>query len=321
MKTFKNSRQTNYWLLLLPFVFLFAIACSSDDDDEPIAPPTPLDAQEDFHDVMQAINESIGIMDDIRFNSWDALMGPPEGTAPGEEFNGTPPHGGAVAQRLSTTGCMNVTIDSSQIAQQILRATFSFGDSCTIEQTVFSGSYTFEFHQNELLIPDRASITFNNLGIDGATVNGTVTYQFAYSVSSNLQDSITRQQTTKDIRITGPDRQFTIDGTELFVLSRDSISLARNYSGTVNGETVFTTSTQEPIIYTMACERSISPDQPMNVGPVSGIERLTITNAGQARSFTVNYGNGACESIYTVTDDNGYIMAFSFGDRTPVSTP
>ena len=195
--------------------------------------------------------------------------------------------------------------------------TVDFGTAgCTDKKgNVRTGKIIIIFTPGKRLYPGFSNtVTFVDFKINGVKVEGTRTVK---NVSPNLDGDITYEITLTGGKLTFPDgttatrethhfRQWFRNGTPL-VLSDDQQKILASFTAPNSTSTTSTASgtnrkgysyqmqVTKDIVYKVSClETKIFI-------PVSGTKTLTVTKGTNTAQITVDYGDGTCDKIVTIT--------------------
>ena len=239
-------------------------------------------------------------MDDaenIVLDNMDALVsGGINGVADfGVKFN---PYGGR-------TDCATITRD--EVAQTI---TIDFGDGCSngdnIERSgIIHISYTDRRNEPGAVI----TTTFENFFVNGNQVEGTRTLT---NISESTANQRVFQVTVENGQITfedGTSRTFESSKVRTHTIEESSNELTVTVEGTksgVNREGIsYNMSITEPLTFTNSCRQ---------VGvrvAISGVREIT----RDGETTTINYGDGTCDNLATVTRPDGTVEEISITHR------
>lgn len=266
-----NFLKSAYGAILI--AGLLAVSCNRDEDAR-----TGTDAEEE-----QAV-ESASIGEDA---SDDAL----EITYQAE--NQLASAGGRV-----NTMCATVTDDK---VNKII--TIDFGDGCTgpygrVRKGKIFIAYSAEVGDS---IANRI-ITFGNYFVNNKGVTGTIELR---DISVNAENHVQSTKRLKDLTITFPNGQnivFNGDRTREWIsgygdddMSNNIYRITGSVSGVATNGRSFTQEIVEPIIADWSCAAQ------GNFARVSGVVEMTKLNGYSVRKRTVDYGDGTCDNVITIT--------------------
>jgi hypothetical protein len=200
--------------------------------------------------------------------------------------------------RVNTTLCATVTND---IVNKII--TIDFGDGCVgpygrVRKGKILIAYSSEVGDS---LANRI-ITFENFFVNNKGVTGTIELR---DVSINADGNLQSTNRLKDLTITFASGQKVVyNGTrtrEWLAGAGDDDPTNNKYriTGTVTGESTtgrsFTQEIVEPIISDWSCAAQ------GNFARVAGVVEMTKLNGYSVRKRTVDYGDGECDNVITIT--------------------
>ena len=279
------------WSALLLSVLLITGACNEEGD--PVIDDTTLDEITSEAMVEFAMEDA----ENIALDNMDALLS--GGNSSAADFNGRfNPYGGR-------TDCATVTRD--EVAQTI---TIDFGDGCSngdgIERSgIIHISYTDRRNEPGAVI----TTTFDNFQVNGNQIEGTRTLT---NISDDTPNQRAFQVTVEGGQITfedGTSRTFESSKVRTHAIEESSNELTVTVEGTqsgVNREGIsYSMSITEPLTYTNSCRQ---------VGvrvAVSGTREIT----RDGETTTIDYGDGACDNLATVTRPDGIVEEVTITHR------
>jgi hypothetical protein len=281
MKTNNALHMTSknlFYAFLAAFIFTLA-ACHQDE--------TPGFSSEDTEDA------SLDAIEDSYFDDADDLVGEAFAAAEGA-VNGKK----ATDDRLS---CATVTYDGDG-STGILR--IDFGDGCIDPRGNNRSGVMVITHTGAWnLAGSTWSISFDGYMINEHAIEGTRTVTVV---------SYTEQLSVYDVvlvggRITSPDgRVATREVTRRREHERnennllDRLIIYGSAQGTLRNGRGYSIEILEPLVYTRACAA-----EGVFI-PVSGVKFVT----KGLRELTIDYGNGACDNLVTLTNKNGRTVEY-----------
>jgi len=200
--------------------------------------------------------------------------------------------------RVNITLCATVTND---IVNKII--TIDFGDGCVGPYgRVRKGKILIAYSSEAGDSLANRIITFENFFVNNKGVTGTIELR---DVSINADGNLQSTNRLKDLTITFASGQKVVyNGTrtrEWLAGAGDDDPTNNKYriTGTVTGESTtgrsFTQEIVEPIISDWSCAAQ------GNFARVSGVVELTKLNGFSVRKRTVDYGDGECDNVITIT--------------------
>ncbi|WP_282086149.1 hypothetical protein [Aquimarina algiphila] len=198
---------------------------------------------------------------------------------------------GKFSQKMSDCYTINQELNEDQTGGTV---TIDFGDGCEVEEgDVISGkilmSFSFDFNGENISIT--SDQTMENLVFNDMTVNGTTKLIISITEQGEIINTTSNigfawaDGLTATIEETGKNEFFTNNDTfEFYSLSTN------NGSAKFSNGDLFSFTTTTPLRIEDNCEY-----------PVSGI----IKNTENTVTKTLDFGNGECDSIVTVTDAEG----------------
>ncbi|TSE03056.1 hypothetical protein [Aquimarina algiphila] len=263
---------------IIPFVSLivataFLFSCSSDDDGDNNGGVTGEVSTSKQYKNLEAATDQINDLTSGAINP---------GTRSSRKSS----------QKMSDCYTINQELNEDQTSGTV---TIDFGNGCEVEKgDTISGKIlmSFSFDINGENISITSNQTMENLVFNDMTVNGTT--NLVISISGEGSETITTTSKidftwadglTATIEETGKNEFFTNNETlEFYSLSTN------NGSATFSNGDLFSFTTSTPLRIEGDCEY-----------PVSG----TIKNTENTVTKTLDFGDGECDSIVTVTDAEG----------------
>lgn len=156
----------------------------------------------------------------------------------------------------------------------------------------------------ETLSSYTATEVYENLTYGDATIDGTVTYSGTWTDMTSADFS---WEGSEDLVITFADEQITLKGTFKEKMDNESYTISEgNYEFTSSKGYSYSYKITKPLVYNYSCEDAWIP--------VEGTEEISYTENEETTNFTVDYGDGTCDNLYTVTS-NGETVEYNFEDE------
>ncbi|MCF6242380.1 MAG: hypothetical protein L3J74_13655 [Bacteroidales bacterium] len=145
---------------------------------------------------------------------------------------------------------------------------------------------------------------YENLSYGDITIDGTATY------SSNWTDMNSEDfawEGSEDLVIDFGNEQITLKGTFKEKMDNVSYSITEgNYEFTSSKGYSYSYKISKPLVYNYSCQDAWIP--------VEGSEEISYTEGSETTDFVVDYGDGTCDNLYTVTSD-GETVEYNFEDE------
>ncbi len=145
---------------------------------------------------------------------------------------------------------------------------------------------------------------YENLTYGDVVVDGKVTYSGSWTDMTNADFA---WEGSEDLVITSGDEQISLKGTFKEKMDNDFYIITEgSYEYTSSKGYSFTYKITKPLVYNYSCEDAWIP--------VEGTEEISYTENGETADFTVDYGDGTCDNLYTVTSD-GETIEYNYEDE------
>ncbi|BDD06660.1 hypothetical protein [Aureibacter tunicatorum] len=191
-----------------------------------------------------------------------------------------------------------------------VHALIDYKDGCPDDAIGYRGNITIDF---DMAVDLKASYQFQkeyektivfgleNFGYGDISVDASGEMLQDINTETNIIETIV----TGDYKVItgGEEIDYQLNGEQLQE-GNELVEMASNYTGESNAGYTFTIQNTVPFNVKMDCN-DVESSVPVAY-PVSGKELLTINlDGGEAYEFTIDYGNGECDMLYTVTDQDG----------------
>lgn len=210
--------------------------------------------------------------------------------------------GGRVAGDVIDERAACATITHDLLAKTI---TIDFGDGCTGPYGVTRSGIIFITYTGPRFIPgSKWTITFQNFYIDGRHIEGTRTVE---NVTASLDDNPTLHILLEGGKVTWPDETFAtreVNRYRVWVRAANPLNdeihvLEGSVANGTNREGIsYSNTVLSDLIFKRACRDS----NPARV-PVQGTKEIVI----DGKSYLVDFGDGTCDSIITITSEGNTI--------------
>lgn len=201
----------------------------------------------------------------------------------------------SLASAFYLTDCPIITINKNATPQVI---TIDFGNSCTGKDGKVRSGKIIITSASFTTFPSVRDKSFDNYSVDSKKIEGTITK----TISKDQENSIRTAVISENITITFPDgegsakrvanltrkyqRNTLLNRNDNQIVSWGTVEFTR-----ISGVKVTKTITAaDPLVFKMECHHL-----------VSGTVSVTTSNN---RSWTINYGDGECDNIATLTIDD-----------------
>ena len=195
------------------------------------------------------------------------------------------------------------TVTESRLDDGTFVMVIDYGEEgCDENGTFIKGKITISWQETEVAFT--CTEEYENLSYDEITLNGKTTY------SSSWIEMTTGELTwegTEDLIIDMPDETITLNGHFKDKMTDNQYIMSEgeyNYSSSQGYS--FKYKITKPLVFDYSCENSCIP--------VEGTEEISYTEAGETTDFTIDYGDGSCDNIYTVTS-NGETIEYNYDDE------
>jgi hypothetical protein len=148
------------------------------------------------------------------------------------------------------------------------------------------------------------SEVYENLTYGDVTIDGTCTYSGNWNEMSGMDFA---WEGSENLVITYEDEQISLKGTFKEKMDDDSYIITEgNYEYTSSEGYSYAYKITKPLVYSFSCEDAWIP--------VEGTEEISYTENNETTDFTVDYGDGTCDNLYTVTID-GETIEYNYEDE------
>lgn len=207
--------------------------------------------------------------------------------------------------RDSRLDCATVTTDSATNT-----ITVDFGEACTDERGRVRAGQIIITKTDRRLVPGAVmTITFNNYSIDGVLVTGTRTLE---NIAASEDDNPSYSITLTGASLTWPDGSVAtreVSRVKTWVRAANPLADEWHIEGSTSGVNrngvAYSTLITETLVFARDCGNLRFPV------PVSGTKELSKGD----ESYTLDYGDGTCDRVATVTNDEGITEEISLGRR------
>ncbi len=147
--------------------------------------------------------------------------------------------------------------------------------------------------------------TYENLSYEDMVIDGTVTYSSSFS--DNMMSGDMVWEGSEDLTFTFGDEVITMKGTFKELMTDETYSVTEgSYEFSSSKGYSYSYKITKPLVYLFSCEDAWIP--------VEGTEEISYTEDGETFDFVVDYGDGTCDNIYTVTS-NGETIEYNYEDE------
>lgn len=191
-----------------------------------------------------------------------------------------------------------------------LKYVFDYGNGCSMAGETYTGIFACTFglnYDNQ----DTVLYEFDNFGIDGDAITGS-------GVQVSAFDEVVFEivvNTTASYSIVSSEETITLDYSSEMTSGLESTMLDMDYSGSSSKGFSFEGDASD-ITYKYECQEVYGFVSV--IYPSSGTETFVITEDNQDVELVVDYGDGTCDDIYTITDEAGVTTSYSFKDDEPI---
>ncbi len=252
--------------ILIGFIGFSVVSCSDDDDDATVTPDTTTEEQ-----LAADIAFAHAEIDEVYRVSEEAFI---------EEDNG----------RIARSFCASINLDRNNKT-----LTLDYGNGCTgpSGEVTRSGSFTIAYTGTvREPFSGGMTITFNNYTVNGFSIDGTTTATAVNNNSFQRTNNLTINYNGDQVSVTSNFNYAWTEGAGDRETFNEAFEITGTASGTNREGTSYSVTITEPWVTRTACF------QEELFYPVSGISTITI---GNAPSYTLDFGDGACDKLATVT--------------------
>lgn len=264
-------------LLLLTTLFSITFLSSCEDDDKSPVANDP--------EKMEVVDKVLAFRDDLNFinrfveENVDGMSSEEGGKSSAKTI---------IAKVQEVAPCTDAT--EEEFPDGSLRISLNFGEGCETEDGIIvAGQVVMNFSFSEGLIEYSLEFTdYQEIGSGehpGEVANGTVTGRFVF----DFENGTFSQEMEQDLTITYENNtQATYHIAQQAEMTENGLRVTElKTSGNFADGGQFAVTVAKALIYDFSCDSDL---------PVQGEELLVF----QGNTIRVNYGNGTCDSSYTV---------------------
>ena len=195
-----------------------------------------------------------------------------------------------ITQEILDDGGFKIVIDYGEEGCE------EFGELIKGKITIIWRKENFNFTCTEI---------YENFSYGDVVINGTTTYTSSFT--DNMMSGDMVWEGSEDLTLTFGDEVITIKGKFKEILTEESYTITEGtYEFSSSKGYSFTYEITKPLVYLFSCENVCIP--------VEGTEEISYTEDGETCNFVVDYGDGTCDNIYTVTG-NGETVEYNYEDE------